>query len=423
MTKQITYFFVGICIFTLISLISTTIFLTTLLTLNLLPLRYLIPITATILALFTASTALIIRYFFLPFYKNRKIGKSHKAHLAHKASPTHKINKTAQARQTHGHRVHNSQSDPKPLPILLAIIIQAALTTFSLVALHYLSHANTFIDKITTTNSPTPQPQKSLNLAQDPFNIFIGGVDASNQLSDVNMILSVNPKTRQILITGIPRDYYVPFHNSKQKDKLTHSGAFMGADIENTMLTVSDFMKIDLNYYFRVDFNSITTLVNTLGGITIYSDTTFRSSVTPKCYFHTGQNHISGACALAFARERKNYKNGDLHRVENQAIVMEAIIHKLSNPKILSSHYEQLLADFANVIKTNLPKNYLTDFIRFELDQTPSWQVEKYRLSGTHVFNVSSPHAKNLPSTVIEPDQNSIKIARQKIKKLHSAKR
>lgn len=395
MTKQITYFFVGICIFTLISLISIIIFLTTLLILNLLPLRYLILVTATILTFFAISAALIIRYLFLPAYRN------------------HKSHKTPKPR-------HIPQPHLKPLPILLALIIQLTLTAFSLFALHYLSHANTFIDKITTSSNT--KPQNSQNLTKDPFNLFIGGVDASNQLSDVNMILTVNPKTRQILIIGIPRDYYVPFHNSKQKDKLTHSGPFMGANIENTMLTVADFMDIDLDYYFRVDFNSITTLVNTLGGITIYSDTAFRSSVTPNCRFYAGQNHISGACALAFARERKNYKNGDLHRVENQAVVIEAIIHKSSNPKILSSHYEQLLTDFANVIKTNLPKNHLTDFIRFELDQTPSWQVEKYRLNGTHIFNVSSPHAKNLPSTVIEPDQKSIKIARQKIKKLHSAR-
>lgn len=397
MAKQITYFFVGIGIFTVISLISTTIFLATLLTLNLLPLRYLIPITATILALFAVSIALIIRHFFLPAYK---------IHKSHKASKTR-----------HAYSLHQ-----KPLPILLAIIIQIAIIIISLVALHYLSHTNTFIDKITTTNSPALQPQKTLNLAQDPFNVFVGGVDASDQLSDVNMILTVNPKTRQILITGIPRDYYVSFHNSKQKDKLTHSGSFMGANIENTMLTVADFMNIDLNYYFRVDFNSITTLVNTLGGITIYSDANFRSSVAPQCHFRTGQNHVNGTCALAFARERKNYRNGDLHRVENQTVVMEAIIHKLSNPKILSSHYEQLLADFGNIIKTNLPKNQLTDFIRFELDQTPSWQVEKYRLSGNHIFNVRSFYYQNRPVTMIEPDQNSIETARQKIKKLHSAR-
>lgn len=395
MTKQITYFFVGICIFTLISLISITIFLTTLLILNLLPLRYLILVTATILTFFAISAALIIRYLFLPAYRN------HKSHKAPKPR-------------------HIPQLHLKPLPILLALIIQLALIAFSLFALHYLSHANTFIDKITT--SSTAKLQNSQNLTKDPFNLFIGGVDASNQLSDVNMILTVNPKTRQILITGIPRDYYVPFHNSKQKDKLTHSGPFMGANIENTMLTVADFMNIDLNYYFRVDFNSITTLVNTLGGITIYSDANFRSSVAPQCRFRTGQNHVNGTCALAFARERKNYRNGDLHRVENQTVVMEAIIHKLSNPKILSSHYEQLLADFGNIIKTNLPKNQLTDFIRFELDQTPNWQVEKYRLSGNHIFNVRSFYYQNRPVTMIEPDQNSIETARQKIKKLHSAR-
>lgn len=393
MPKLFTYIFASLVAVT--SAVVTVIFLTNLITLNLLPLRYLALIILTVSIFLIASIALLVRYLLLPVLKFQK---------------THKNPKTRRTPQPH----------LKPLPILLALIIQIALAVFSLFALHYLSHANTFIDKITT--SSTTKPQNSQNLTKDPFNLFIGGVDASNQLSDVNMILTVNPKTRQILITGIPRDYYVPFHNSKQKDKLTHSGPFMGANIENTMLTVADFMNIDLNYYFRVDFNSITTLVNTLGGITIYSDANFRSSVMPQCRFRTGQNHVNDTCVLAFARERKNYRNGDLHRVENQTVVMEAIIHKLSNPKILSSRYEQLLTDFGNIIKTNLPKNQLTDFIRFELDQTPSWQVEKYRLSGNHIFNVRSFYYQNRPVTMIEPDQKSIKIARQKIKKLHSAR-
>lgn len=396
MPKLFTYIFASLIV--VISAVVTVFFLINLITLNLLPLRYLALIILTVSIFLIVSIALLVRYLLPPVLKIQK------------------SQKTPKTRRT-------PQPHLKPLPILLALVIQIALTAFSLFALHYLSHANTFIDKITASSTTKPQnPQNSQNFTKDPFNLFIGGVDASNQLSDVNMILTVNPKTRQILITGIPRDCYVPFHNSKQKDKLTHSGAFMGANIENTMLTVADFMDIDLDYYFRVDFNSITTLVNTLGGITIYSDANFRSSVAPQCRFRTGQNHVNGTCALAFARERKNYRNGDLHRVENQTVVMEAIIHKLSNPKILSSHYEQLLADFGNIIKTNLPKNQLTDFIRFELDQTPNWQVEKYRLSGNHIFNVRSFYYQNRPVTMIEPDQNSIETARQKIKKLHSAR-
>ncbi len=409
--RKLVIIVVSILSFVSSSLVAA-IFLVNLFTLNLLPLHYLLPISLALLTLLIASIAILAHCLFLPAFSRRRTLKAFKNTL-----------ETAQTPKT---------SRPiKPLPIFIALIIQILLITASFTALYYLSHINAFLDKITTTNltqntgknqttnlNQTTSLTEPLNLSKDPFNIFIGGIDASELLSDVNMVLSVNPQTHKVLITGIPRDYYVAFHNTKQKDKLTHSGAFMGANIENTMLTVSDFMQIKLDYYLRVDFNSITTLVDTLGGITIYSDTNFRSSVMPKCYFHAGQNHINGTCALAFARERKNYSNGDLHRVENQAVIMEAIIRKLSDKNTLLSKYEQLLANFSNIVRTNLPKQYLTDFIRFELDQVPNWQVQKYRLNGTHIFNIQSPYYQNRPVTIIEPDQHSIESARKKINQI-----
>ncbi len=91
---------------------------------------------------------------------------------------------------------------------------------------------------------------KNVNVTKEPFIVYISGIDTSGPVStvsrsDVNMLVTVNPKTRQILLTSIPRDYYVTLANRGQKDKLTHSGL---AGIDNTVKTMENFLGLDINY-------------------------------------------------------------------------------------------------------------------------------------------------------------------------------
>ena len=67
----------------------------------------------------------------------------------------------------------------------------------------------------------------------EPFNILISGIDVYGDISqtsrsDVNIIVTVNPKTKKILLTSTPRDYYVPIPgvSDRVRDKLTHAGIY-----------------------------------------------------------------------------------------------------------------------------------------------------------------------------------------------------
>ena len=44
-------------------------------------------------------------------------------------------------------------------------------------------------------------------------------------------------------------------------------------------------------------------------------------------------NHFDGKQALAYSRERYAYTDGDIHRVQNQQQVLEAIIEKIFKDK------------------------------------------------------------------------------------------
>ena len=138
------------------------------------------------------------------------------------------------------------------------------------------------------------------------FNIYISGIDTYGSIStvsrsDVNMIITVNPNTKKILLTSIPRDYYVTLANMGKKDKLTHSGI---AGPDNTVKTMQNFIGEDINYYARVNFTSLVTMVDALGGIDVYSDKTINGFWTDRSVnIKEGMNHMNGKEALAFSRE------------------------------------------------------------------------------------------------------------------------
>ena len=113
-----------------------------------------------------------------------------------------------------------------------------------------------------------------VSVTNTPFIIYISGIDTYGSIttvsrSDVNMIVTVNPNTKKILLTSIPRDYYVTLANMKKKDKLTHSGI---AGPENTVKTMAQFLGTDINYYARVNFTSLVTMFDALCGITVNVD-------------------------------------------------------------------------------------------------------------------------------------------------------
>ena len=161
---------------------------------------------------------------------------------------------------------------------------------------------------------------KEVSVTKEPFNIFISGIDSYGKISsvarsDVNMIVCVNPKTRQILLVNTPRDYYVKLHGtSGYRDKLTHAGVY---GIDMSVKTMEDLFDIDVNYYVRVNFTSLIDIIDAIGGVNVYSKYDFTSRIG-SYHFKQGYNQMNGKQALGFARERYSFSEGDRMRGQNQ---------------------------------------------------------------------------------------------------------
>ena len=244
------------------------------------------------------------------------------------------------------------------------------------------------------------------------FNVYISGIDTSGTISnvsrsDANIIATVNTNTHEILLTSIPRDYYVTLHSKGAKDKLTHSGIY---GINETVTTVEDLLDIDINYYVRVNFTTVIKLVDTLGGIQVYSDYDFTAQ---GYHFNKGYNTLNGAEALAFSRERYSFASGDNQRVKNQQAVIEAIIDKVISPELLT-RYTSILNSLEGSFQTNIEQNEISNLVKDQLSNMSSWTVKSNALTGTGSYGPTY----SMGSTklyIMLPSDSSVAEAKQKI--------
>lgn len=256
---------------------------------------------------------------------------------------------------------------------------------------------------------------EGVDVLTNPYNVYISGIDtygpiATNSRSDVNMIATINPKTKQIMLTSVPRDFYVAQTcQGNQKDKLTHTGIFgVGCTVES----MQNFTGLTFNYYVRVNFSSLEAIVDAIGGIDIYNQFGFYSGVDGTL-IPGGDIHVNGNTALKFARERHAYADGDRQRGRNQMIVLEGIISKATSPAIITG-YSGIMNAVGSSFQTNMTKDEMTSIIKDQLDNGGSWSIQQQSVTGGGGTDWTPANGFN--AYVMYPDTDSVNTALANIK-------
>ena len=148
-----------------------------------------------------------------------------------------------------------------------------------------------------------------------------------------------------------------------------------------------------------------------MGGIDVYSEYEF--TVEPIKHYTVGYNHLSGIEALAFARERYSFSNGDVQRGSNQMEVIKAIISKALSTDMLVN-YSEIMEEVSECFQTDLPPNVIYDLVRYQLSNNVPWQVDSFTVKGTgsHEVTYSIP---GTTSYVMIPNEEDVKEARRLI--------
>lgn len=247
------------------------------------------------------------------------------------------------------------------------------------------------------------------------FTLYITGIDCTGSISrksrsDVNILATVNTETGQILLVSTPRDYYVPLSISEGvPDKLTHAGIYGTSVSKDTIAMLYD---LDIDYYFKVNFDGFREIIDALGGITVNSEYKF---TTGDYSFVKGENTLDGEAALAFARCRKTVPGGDRQRGRHQMEVIRAVINKAVSPALLKN-YTTILDGVKNSFETEMPYEEIAELVRMQLDTGKKWNITTYSVDGRGASR--KPWSLSLKAYVMIPDETTVEHAKELIKQV-----
>ena len=262
------------------------------------------------------------------------------------------------------------------------------------------------------------------NITTTPFNVLISGSDTrggydENGRSDVIMVATVNPKTGTILLTSVPRDFYVETAcdaadgcQQGALDKITHTGVH---GTNTTKRTVEKLLGIEINYTFKVGFDTVTDIVDAVGGIDVNvepGDECSNFLHAPGLSVHAGVNHLNGEQALGYARERYAYSEGDRQRTKNQQQVLMGIVDKITSPAIVTN-YASIMDSMSNTFSTTMSNDEISSLIKYQLNSNPKWKMEQYMVNGTGDTLMCAELGD--AAYVMVPDQSTVTTAKNKI--------
>lgn len=293
-------------------------------------------------------------------------------------------------------------------------------------------HQNVHYTKVEKNDNPSDPAN---DISKDAFTVLVSGNDSygtlqdSNTRSDANLLLTVNPKTGTILMTSIPRDYYVELVCPDDEaelacpegsyDKLTHSG-LMG--IKSTEKTIEKALGIKINYNVRINFSSVVNLVDALDGIDLdikKGEEVDIFYVNSQPGLSVGKHHVDGETALAFARERHAYLDGDNQRVRNQQKVFKAIFNRIVSPKMITN-YGKFMDALAVAFDTNLSGDEISKFVKYELNNMPNWKIESYAIVAEPDYQFC--YQSQSYASVVQQNDIMNEVARKKIKAVLNGK-
>jgi len=171
---------------------------------------------------------------------------------------------------------------------------------------------------------------------------------ASKWRADTIIVMHIPSSHDRAYLVSIPRDLYVPIPasadaecGSGRRAKINASFAFGGLPL--AVRTVECFTDVHIDHVMAIDFAGFKEVTDALGGVELTVERDITSIHKPYRKFKKGVNHMNGAEALDWVRQRKQFPDGDFARMRHQQEFLRALMDKavstgtLSNPAKLNA--------------------------------------------------------------------------------------
>ena len=279
----------------------------------------------------------------------------------------------------------NEEEKPKKKHIFLRIVVILLIILLILVIAVFATgswYLNSKLDQINyvenvTRNEVSVDAQVEENLS-GYRNIALFGLDTredsfDDSRSDCIIIVSINNSTKDVKLLSVYRDTYVDVEGHGLT-KITHAYAYGGPAL--ALSTINRNFDLDITEFVTVNFETVRTIVNEIGGVQITVTSAEANSGNIPNIHSSGTYNLNGNQALAYARIRKI--DTDYQRTERMRTVLSAIFTKVKGLSI--SSINSLLDTMLPHVSTNIPKDEITklipDILSYNITYSEGWPYE-----------------------------------------------
>lgn len=188
---------------------------------------------------------------------------------------------------------------------------------------------------------------------------LVCGVDLSENLTDIIMVVCYDTANNEASILQIPRDTFVGDVPSGKINAVYGNPREGESKIKALIRSINAKFGIPIDHYITVTVGGTEKVIDALGGLDITLDRDFKlvdDSRKPEQvqYFEKGKVHLDGQWATALIRNRKNTDGGsDMGRLKNQRSIYAALLKQLT--QISFSEATEIVTKCINEVSTDLP--------------------------------------------------------------------
>ena len=238
-------------------------------------------------------------------------------------------------------------------------------------------------------------------------------------MRDYNLIATVNTKTKKVVLTSIPRDYYVDVPGYGMKDTLMCMGSL---DPEVSKEALEKLFNTKIDYTVSLNTNSLVDVVDAVGRVEFCSDISFRTthalvlntyddSKGRKLYVQKGCDTYNGIEILAIARERNAFPGRDRVRQKNCRQILINIMKKMASTTTLTN-YSEIMESLDGLYTTDMNDKVIKKLVRTALEN-PNFEIIEQSVDGTDHEGIG--HLGTSEAWIMEPDMNTVNAASKKI--------
>jgi LCP family protein required for cell wall assembly len=189
---------------------------------------------------------------------------------------------------------------------------------------------------------------RPVKVAPAALNMLVLGSDSGDPdpdddgaRTDTIMLAHVPANRSSAQLISIPRDTWLRVPKSAdgrhggENAKINQSYEWGGVPL--LVQTVESFTDVRIDHVAIIEFGGFVRIIDALGGIDIAVDRNFKSIHPPFRQFSKGKQHMDGETALDYARQRKQWPDGDFARIRHQQQLIKAVLDKAADSGMLTS--------------------------------------------------------------------------------------